>query len=52
VKASWSGMRALKILRHLGIHLKFASEAAVKEHVDEITVPWNGNKTVALVSCC
>jgi hypothetical protein len=33
-------MRALRsILGHFGIHLKLASEVAVKEHVSEFTVP-------------
>jgi hypothetical protein len=40
VSASWSGMRALKkLLGHFGIHLKLASEVALKEHVNEFTVP-------------
>jgi len=40
VNASWSGTRALKkLLGHLGTHLKLTSEVAVKEHVNEFTVP-------------
>jgi len=66
VNASWSGMRALKkLLGHFGIHLKLASEVAVKVHVNEFTVPLTyfrvhldagkaakGVRTEALVSCC
>ncbi|MFO7834192.1 MAG: hypothetical protein R6V31_09105, partial [Halohasta sp.] len=37
--SSWTSMRALKrVLVHYGIHLKVASEAAVKEHVQEFSV--------------
>jgi hypothetical protein len=66
LNASWSGVRALKkTLNLFGVPLTFASEAAMKEHVNEFTVPLmyfrihldagkaaNGKKTEALVSCC